>query len=64
MLKYAIKVDFWDVNALADAMYGLLKYPALSRLAAEKGREEVDNLKWDSAAVKVKRVYESAISGK
>ena len=64
VLKYAIKVDFWDVNALADAMYGLLKYPALSRLAAEKGREEVDNLKWDSAAVKVKRVYESAVSGK
>ena len=64
VLKYAIKVDFWDVNALADAMYGLLNYPALSHLAAEKGREEVDNLKWDSAALKVKRVYESAVSGK
>ena len=64
VLKYAIKVDFWDVNALADAMYGLLNYPALSSLAAEKGREEVDNLKWDSAAVKVKRVYESAVNGK
>ncbi|MBQ1753854.1 MAG: glycosyltransferase family 4 protein [Bacteroidales bacterium] len=64
VLKYAIKVDFWDVNALADAMYGLLNYPALSSLAAEKGREEVDNLKWDSAAVKVRRVYESAIEGK
>ena len=64
VLKYAIKVDFWDVNALADAMYGVLNYPALSSLAAEKGREEVDNLKWDSAAVKVKRVYESAVNGK
>jgi len=64
VLKYAIKVDFWDVNALADAMYGLLNYPALPRLAAEKGREEVDNLKWDSAAVKVKHVYESAVNGK
>ena len=64
VLKYAIKVDFWDVNALADAMYGLLNYPALSALAAGKGREEVDNLKWDSAAVKVKRVYESALEGK
>ena len=52
------------MNALADAMYGLLNYPALSNLAAEKGREEVDNLKWDSAALKVKRVYESAVSGK
>ena len=64
VLKYAIKVDFWDVNALADAMYGLLNYPALSNLAAEKGREEVDNLKWDSAAVKVRAVYESAVNGK
>ena len=64
VLKYAIKVDFWDVNALADAMYGLLKYPALAGFATEKGREEVDNLKWDSAAVKVKNVYESAIEGK
>ena len=64
VLKYAVKVDFWDVNALADAMYGLLNYPALSQLATERGREEVDNLKWDSAAVKVRAVYESAVNGK
>ena len=64
VLKYAIKVDFWDVNALADAMYGLLKYPALPHLATERGREEVDNLKWDAAAVKVRDVYQSAIDGK
>ena len=63
VLKYAIKVDFWDVNALADAMYGLLNYPALPRLATERGREEVDNLKWDAAAVKVRDVYQSAIDG-
>lgn len=63
VLKYAIKVDFWDIDALADAMYGLLKYPALSKVATEKGRTEVDSLKWDSAALKVKSVYESAISG-
>ncbi len=64
VLKYAIKVDFWDVNALADAMYGLLNYPSLAPFATEKGREEVDSLKWDSAAVKVKAVYESAINEK
>lgn len=64
VLKYAIKVDFWDVNALADAMYGLLTYPALPAFAADRGREEVDSLKWDSAAIKVKHVYESVLSGK
>ena len=30
ILKYAFKVDFWDVDAMADAIYGLLNYPSLS----------------------------------
>lgn len=64
VLKYAIKVDFWDIDALADAMFALLEYPAISKVAAEKGRTEVDSLKWDSAAVKLKAVYEAAINGK
>lgn len=57
VLNYAIKVDFWDVNALADAMYGLLAYPALSRMAIRCGLEEVNALKWDNAARHVVEVY-------
>jgi len=64
VLKYAIKVDFWDIDALADAIYGLLNYPALSKMAIESGLEEVNSLKWDHAASKVKRVYEAAINEK
>ncbi len=64
VLKYAIKVDFWDIDALADAIYGLLNYPALSKMAIESGLEEVNSLKWDHAAAKVKRVYEAAINEK
>ncbi len=59
VLDYAVKVDYWDVDAMADAIYGLVAYPALSRLFAEKGREEVTGLKWDRAAAEVKKVYES-----
>lgn len=64
VLKHAIKVDFWDVNALADAMHGLLAYPALSTMAIRCGLEEVNSLKWDNAAFYIKRVYESAVTGK
>jgi glycosyltransferase involved in cell wall biosynthesis len=64
VLKYAIKVDFWDIDALADAIYGLLNYPALSKMAIESGLEEVNSLKWDHAASKVKKVYEAAINEK
>src|SRR5512136_655487 len=30
ILKHALKVDFWDVHGLADGIYGLLHYRALS----------------------------------
>lgn len=58
VLKHALKVDFWDVDALADAIYGLLKYPALSRMARRCGLEEVNTLKWENAAYLLKHIYE------
>ena len=61
VLDYAVKVDYWDVDALADAIYGLIKYPALSGMFASKGLEEVTNLKWNDAAAKIKTVYEAVI---
>ena len=62
VLKHAIKVDFWDINALADAIYGILNYKALNMMFSKYGREEVNSLKWDRAALKVKKVYESLFS--
>ncbi|MBP3290811.1 MAG: glycosyltransferase [Alistipes sp.] len=62
VLDYAVKVDYWDVDAMADAIYGFVKYPALSKMFAEKGLEEVIGLKWNNAAEKVKAVYEDAIN--
>jgi len=64
VLKHAIKIDFWDVNALADAIHALLAYPALSAMAIRCGLEEVNTLKWDNAAFYIKKVYESAMTGK
>ncbi len=59
VLRYAFKVDFWDVDALADDIYALINYPALSRFAGVQGYDEVNNLKWNNAAAKMKAVYES-----
>lgn len=61
VLNHAIKIDFWDIDALADSIYGLLKYPALSQMALKHGLEEVNALKWDAAALKVKQVYSSLL---
>ena len=61
ILKYAFKVDFWDVDAMADDIYALLQYPALSSFASKQGLDEVNALKWDRATAKLKTIYESLI---
>ena len=62
VLDYAVKVDYWDVDAMADAIYGFVKYPAMAKMFSEKGLEEVTGLKWNNAAAKIKTVYEDAIN--
>ncbi len=64
VLKYAFKVDFWDVDAMADDIYALLKYPALADFAAREGYEEVNRLKWNIATAKLKNIYESVVNNK
>ena len=62
VLKYAFKVDFWNVDAMADDIYALIQYPALAKFAAKAGYDEVNQLKWNGATAKMKSVYESVIS--
>jgi glycosyltransferase involved in cell wall biosynthesis len=61
ILVHAIKIDFWDVDAMADSIYGLLNYEGLSKMFIRYGKDEVDSLKWENAAFKVKEVYESVL---
>ena len=62
VLKYALKIDFWDIDAMADAIYGLLHYDALSKMFVRYGKDEVDNMKWDNAAKSVKDLYIKALN--
>ena len=61
VLKYAFKVNFWDVDAMADDIYALIQYPALASFAEKEGFDEVNRLKWNNATAKMKQVYESLI---
>lgn len=61
VLKNTIKVDFWDTDALADAICGLLNYNSLAKTFVREGNKEVENLKWEDAALKTKHIYQSII---
>jgi glycosyltransferase involved in cell wall biosynthesis len=62
ILTHAVKVDFWDIDAMADAIYGILTYPALSQMFITKGKEEVIRIKWDNSARHVRNIYDEVIS--
>jgi glycosyltransferase involved in cell wall biosynthesis len=61
ILTHAVKTDFWDIDAMADAIYGILNYPALANMIIRNGKEEVVRLKWDNSARHVRDIYERVI---
>ncbi len=61
ILKYAFKVDFWDVDALADAIYGLLNYPSLAETFKKYGVKEVNDMKWENSGKKVHNIYKEFV---
>lgn len=61
ILTHAIKIDFWDINAMADAIHALIKYPVLSESFKKHARTEVDNLQWKNSAKHVREVYNRAL---
>ncbi len=64
VLHHAIKVDFWDIDAMADAIYALLAYPSISEMVVRCGLDEVNALKWDNAALQIKNIYAKAVKRK
>ncbi|MCK4992979.1 MAG: glycosyltransferase family 4 protein, partial [Bacteroidales bacterium] len=61
ILKYAFKVNFWDVDALADAIYGLLNYPSLSEMFRKHGVQEVNDMKWENSGKRVHNIYQEFV---
>ena len=61
VLKNAVKIDYWDEDALADAIYGIVKYNGLSKMFIRHSKKEVDEMKWDKPANEVKTIYETIL---
>jgi len=57
VMPHAIKVDFWDISALANAICSILKYKSLSDTLKKYGKEEIDVISWESVAKKIKHYY-------
>jgi glycosyltransferase involved in cell wall biosynthesis len=60
VINHAIKVDFWDIDHMADAIYGILNYPSFGEYMIKNSLKEVNNLRWIRAAERVKEIYYNA----
>jgi len=61
VLMHALKVDFWDVNEIANKIIAVLKYPPLQMTLRSHGNFEVRKLRWENSAQKCTKIYEEML---
>ena len=61
VLTHALKVDFWDINEMANKIVAVLRHPPLQATLREHGNFEVRKLSWAGAAQQCLDVYQSAL---
>jgi glycosyltransferase involved in cell wall biosynthesis len=61
VLAHALKVDFWDVNEIANKIIAVLKYPPLGVTLRNYGNSEIRKLRWKDSAEKCLKIYEEAL---
>lgn len=57
VLDHVLKVDFWDVNDIANKILAVLHYGALNNQLKQHGLVEVRNMTWDKPASSCVTVY-------
>jgi len=61
VLVNALKVDFWDVDDMANKIIAVLRHPPLQRTLVDHGFDEVRGLTWEGAAKRCIAVYRGAM---
>jgi glycosyltransferase involved in cell wall biosynthesis len=61
VLTHALKVDFWDVNEMANKIIAVLKHPPLASTLRQHGSFEVSRMSWTDAARACVQVYDQAV---
>lgn len=64
ILSHVIKTDYWDIDAMADAIHGITQYPSLHRELQQQGLAEIKEITWEKAGRKVVDIYRSVIGVK
>ena len=58
----ALKVDFWDINEMANKIIAVLRHPPLQETLRTNGRKEALRFRWEDSAARVNEVYHRVLN--
>lgn len=61
VLKHAVKVNYWDEDAMADAIHALIKYKGLAAMFKKLAKPEVEKLIWKKPAEEILNIYKNIL---
>lgn len=61
VVQHALKVDFWDVNDMADKTLSALEHKSMRKVLSQNGRREASMCTWDKAAGKCIEIYKQLV---
>lgn len=61
VLTHALKVDFWDIDEMANQILSSLRYPTIRQQIASEGKQQLGGMSWRYAAEKIHRIYKSLL---
>ena len=64
ILDNVIKTDYWDIDAMADAINSIITYPAMYNQLRQDGLDEVAQITWDKAGRKVIDIYKNVLANR
>jgi glycogen(starch) synthase len=61
VLKHALKVDFWDIDEMANQILSSLRYPTIRQQMVQEGKSQLRTMSWKQTAQKVCQIYQNLI---
>ncbi len=62
IINHCLRVDFWDVDEMANKMLAVLRYAELREMLSSGAREEAGHFNWQKCAAETKLVYEKIMN--
>ncbi|MCG2809146.1 MAG: glycosyltransferase family 4 protein [Candidatus Portnoybacteria bacterium] len=62
ILNHALKVDFWDIDEMANKIISVLEHQELGQSLKENGEEEIKKISWRDSAQKCVEIYNQILT--